>query len=91
MQQTKICTNCILPNTFPGISFNDAGLCNHCQRYRGHNETKQIKEKYENKFLNLLAEHKSHSSYDVLMAYSGGKDSTYTMDIFINKYNLRFM
>jgi 3'-phosphoadenosine 5'-phosphosulfate sulfotransferase (PAPS reductase)/FAD synthetase len=31
------------------------------------------------------------SSYDILMAYSGGKDSTYTMLLLKNKYKLRIL
>lgn len=36
--------------------------------------------------LNPAPSSSSPSSYHVLMAYSGGKDSTYTLDIFKNKY-----
>ena len=28
----KICNQCILPETFPGIKFDDRGICNHCRR-----------------------------------------------------------
>ena len=87
----KICTNCILPETFPGISFNDKGVCIHCQNYRGEKATAAIKTQYENKFLDLLQVHHRQTSYDILMAYSGGKDSTYTLDIFVNRYKLRVL
>jgi tRNA(Ile)-lysidine synthase TilS/MesJ len=87
----KLCTRCILPETFPGITFNEEGICNHCQRYRGHKANRGKKEEYEKKFLNLLKKHCTPSSYDVLMAYSGGKDSTYTLNLFINKYKLRVL
>ena len=39
----------------------------------------------------LLQEKKKASTYDVLVAYSGGKDSTYTLDVLVNKYNLRVL
>ncbi len=29
----KRCTRCILPETFPGIEFNDQGVCNYCESY----------------------------------------------------------
>jgi len=94
----KICSQCILPETFPGISFNKEGVCTHCQRYRGKKATKKIKKKYENKFLELINQstnkptnQQTKHSYDVLVAYSGGKDSTYTLDIFVNRYNLRVL
>ena len=85
------CTNCILPSTFPGISFNDQGVCNHCQRYKGKKTTTDQQKKYEGKFLKLLAEKRRNSNYDVIVAYSGGKDSTYTLDLFVNRYKLRVL
>ena len=85
------CARCILPQTFPGISFNSEGLCNYCQNYRRRKESEKAKKKYEQKFIDLLKEHRKKSSHDVLMAYSGGKDSTYTLDLFVNKYKLRVL
>lgn len=87
----KICTYCILPATFPGISFNEKGVCVHCQKYRGEKATSAIKAQYENKFLDLLREPRRQTSYDILLAYSGGKDSTYTLDLFVNRYKLRVL
>ena len=85
------CTRCVLPATFPGVSFDEDGVCNHCRTYRGDRSTAALKQKYEQKFLKLLEEHRNPSSYDVLMAYSGGKDSTYTLDVFVNRYGLRVL
>ena len=28
----KICNNCIFDEKTPGISFNDAGICNYCEQ-----------------------------------------------------------
>ena len=27
----KLCTRCVLPETFPGIKFDEHGVCNHCR------------------------------------------------------------
>ena len=27
----SICSRCVLPDTFPGISFDDQGVCNYCR------------------------------------------------------------
>ncbi len=88
---TKRCTQCILPSTFPGISFNDEGVCIHCQRYRGRDAAEKQMAKYEQKFVQLLQEKKKSSTYDVLVAYSGGKDSTYTLDVLVNRYEMRVL
>ncbi len=90
----KRCTRCILPETFPGIKFDEKGVCNHCRKpYR--QSKKENRKKWEDKFLLLIEEYRKKtwagSTYDVIMAYSGGKDSTYTLDIFVNRYNLRVL
>lgn len=89
--QPRICANCVLPSTFPGISFNEDGICNHCKNYRGDEANKVLKEKYEKKFLGLIQMYHKKSNYDLLLAYSGGKDSTYTLDLFVNRYKLRVL
>lgn len=85
------CSQCILPTSFPGISFNDQGVCNHCLRYRGRAVTEAQMKKYEQKFVQLIEEKKNTSTYDILVAYSGGKDSTYTLDVLVNRYKLRVL
>jgi len=97
----KICSQCILPETFPGVSFNNEGQCSHCQKFDGKRTRHQEeKKKYKQKFIELLREvnkPRNHNglsnnrSYDILMAYSGGKDSTYTMSLLRNKYKLRIL
>lgn len=87
----KICGHCILPESFPGISFDDHGVCNHCRSYKPGRVSLEAKKQYEDKFVALAAEHRNPKGYDVLMAYSGGKDSTYTLDIFVNRYSLKVL
>jgi len=87
----KRCTKCVLPETFPGISFNEAGVCNFCQAYKGQEYLEAAKQKYKQKFETLLEQYKNRSDYDCLMAYSGGKDSTYTLHILKNRYKLNIL
>ncbi len=91
----NICRRCILPDTFPGVTFDAEGVCSHCRKFAGKEEKLQEdKKKYERKFLDLLEAIRAAarpSDYDVLMAYSGGKDSTYTMTLLRRKYGLRVL
>jgi hypothetical protein len=92
----KICNICILPETFPGISFNAEEVCNHCQRFDGMGlKLSEDKKRYEQKFFDLLNQTRNSQpvtrSYDILMAYSGGKDSTYTLSLLRNKYKLKVL
>jgi len=85
------CVKCILPETFPGISFNQEGVCNFCQAFKGEDNLAKQREIYRAKFENLLAKQRGRAEFDCLMSYSGGKDSTYTLDILVNKYHLRVL
>ncbi|MGB9700953.1 MAG: phosphoadenosine phosphosulfate reductase family protein [Thermodesulfobacteriota bacterium] len=87
----KICVNCVLPETFPSINFDEKGICNYCRSFKGKENIAENKEKYREKFEKLLATYKGKADYDILMAYSGGKDSTYTLDLFKNYFGLRVL
>lgn len=85
----SICSRCVLPDTFPGISFDNDGVCNYCRNIpvpdgRG-------KQAYREKFEALLESKRSGTSFDVLLAYSGGKDSTYTLYMLAKQYNLKVL
>jgi len=85
------CTRCVLPETFPGIKFNDAGMCNYCQNYKGQQHLDESKSKYRQKFENLLKQYKNANKYDCLIGYSGGKDSSYTLYILKKVFNLNIL
>ena len=89
----KICSRCILPETFPGIKFDDNGVCNHCRR-----EEKALAKAAEKKTdyikrLDELIENKRDKApvYDVIVAFSGGKDSSYTLKLLKDRYDLRIL
>ena len=87
----KRCTNCVLPETFPGIDFDDKGICNYCRTFRGAEKLETSKKKYRNKFEKLLETYSKKGAYDCIMAYSGGKDSTYTLVVLAETYNLSIL
>lgn len=86
-----ICSRCVLPVSFPGISFNEEGACSQCLRYIGVKNHKSLKAKFNNKFNGILSGLEIKGPYDALMAYSGGKDSTYTLRLLVEKYQLRVL
>lgn len=93
----NFCTNCVLPESFPGISFDGAGVCNFCRQHETRQGSyEEDQRRYAGKFDELLArvsvqEQRGCRSYDVLMAYSGGKDSTYTLALFRRQHGLRVL
>ena len=78
----EYCKKCVMPNTRPGITFNEEGICSACQHYEARNnidwnqrwkEFEDLCNKYRG--MNGLGEP------DCAIAVSGGKDSHYQVHI----------
>lgn len=87
----KICKTCVLPETFPGISFDEEGRCSYCMRYKGRENQEKVKERFKQKFLTILDKTRNTGPCDALIAYSGGKDSTYTLRLLKEHFNLKIL
>ena len=88
-----ICQSCILPGTFPGIDFDEHGICKYCRKESVSTSKNSEKKTACRARLDALinAEKDTAPVYDLIMAYSGGKDSSYTLKFLKEKYNLRIM
>jgi len=91
MSALRVCAKCVLPETFPGIRFNKEGVCNSCLDFKGVESSQAKKAEYRGKFEALVKEYKGSGTYDVLMCYSGGKDSTHTLAVLKEEYNLNIL
>jgi len=78
----KFCTNCVMPDTRPGIQFNADGVCSACQSFhkrkeidfdKRFEELKQLCDKYRGT--------NGADGYDCMIAVSGGKDSHFQVHI----------
>lgn len=88
----KRCVKCILPESFPGISFNQEGVCNWCITYEKNlGKSAELRRKFEDRFLKLLETIPRTGHYDCLIAYSGGKDSSYTLKVMVQKFGLKVL
>ena len=89
----KICKRCILPETFPGITFDGQGVCNYCQREeRQAEKISEKKEKYRKQLDQIINDIKDKAPvYDSILAFSGGKDSSYTLKLLKDHYHLRWV
>lgn len=80
----KYCKRCVMPDTRPGISFDDEGICSACQSYERRKnidwdlrwkEFEAICDKYRGM---------NGDGYDCAIAVSGGKDSHYQVHLMKN-------
>jgi hypothetical protein len=89
----KRCTRCILPETFPGIRFDEEGVCQYCQRMpaTGPQAERRAtqKDRLRARFEELVRQVRARPGYHCLMSWSGGKDSTYTLWLLREQYDLR--
>jgi N-acetyl sugar amidotransferase len=77
-----------LPETQETIVFDDQGVCNVCRQI----EYKQQKIDWAAKrkeFEALLNQYRGKHSYDCIVPFSGGKDSTYTLYSLVREFGLK--
>lgn len=80
----KRCTACLLPDTFPHISFDSNGVCNYCNNYE-----KKENKKDKNYLLKLLEPYRKNGSLDCIVPFSGGRDSCYALHLIVNELKLK--
>ncbi|WP_322763131.1 OzmP [Frankia sp. Cr2] len=85
------CTVCLLNAGHPGVSLDDAGVCNLCrldvavELFENFTYVSKVYEEFTNSGSN------QHGDHDCLLMYSGGKDSTYMLDKFVNEHRKRVL
>jgi len=84
----KYCSRCLLPETHETIEFDERGVCNICRNHEFKKEKIDWGQKKED-FLNILEEYRGKYSYDCIVPYSGGKDSTYTLYKLVKEFKLK--
>lgn len=84
----RYCTKCVMPDTRPGITFNEAGVCSACQQIEKRKlidwtarwkEFEQLCDRYRGM---------NGDGYDCAIAVSGGKDSHYQVHLMKNVMNM---
>jgi hypothetical protein len=85
------CKICSLSGAHPGVKLDEDQICNLCKLQVAdellHNVSyaSRVYEEFKNSAPN------PHGPYDCLLMFSGGKDSTYLLDKFVNEYKKRVL
>lgn len=77
------CTKCLLPHSFPGLSFDENGVCSKC------NSHQPFKLKQYDELMRELEKYRSKNGEpDCLVGLSGGRDSCYGLHVIKNELGL---
>ncbi|MGZ9233945.1 MAG: amino acid adenylation domain-containing protein [Anaerolineales bacterium] len=85
------CMQCGLPDNYPGITFDSAGVCNTCRDFSA------LKDRFQDYFksqadLQIILDHAKQTKsgkYDCMVLYSGGKDSTYMLSQLVREFGMQ--
>lgn len=93
MEVLRRCKRCALPETYPGLQFNQDNICNYCFYYDTYKEREEIiKSKLKREFTEEINKIKRKSNkYDCVVAYSGGKDSTFLLNFLKKRFKLKIL
>lgn len=80
----KRCKVCILPEGYPGISFNAEGICNFCLDHKEYRRSLG-----RDRLVEIVNSAKKKGKYDCVIPLSGGKDSTYILYYTVKELKLR--
>lgn len=83
IRKLRRCTCCVLPETMPFIEFDEEGVCNYCrtykkESYRGEEEMRKW----------AAGVRRSDGEADSVVAFSGGRDSSYGLHYFVKELGL---
>ena len=73
----RYCTNCVMPDTKPDLSFDEDGVCNACRNFSERAEIDWDQRRSE--LVQILEKYRcaDGSNWDCIVPVSGGKDSTF--------------
>lgn len=83
------CRRCLLPATVPRLSFDDSDLCDICQTTPSVAELARQREELCEALGGAIDPHRAAVPYACVVAFSGGKDSSYTLKLLVEQYQLR--
>lgn len=87
----KRCSRCVLPDVYPGIQFDQHGVCNICRGFDSNWKSPDYN-KLESNLKGIFDSARSKKrKYDCIVPINGGKDSTYVLYTCSKIHNLNVL
>jgi hypothetical protein len=84
-----LCVRCVLPENFPGSDFDSEGVCEYCRTEVERVDTSR--EEVDTALAEGLAKTAGVADYDVVLMFSGGKDSSLSLIQLVKEHGLRVL
>ncbi len=93
LDQAQTCTRCVNNDyLLPGLEFDEKGVCAFCQCYeRGSMNAKNSIPIFHDEELKQIQTQNTDSRFDVMLLYTGGKDTSYLLWYLAKKLHLRVL
>lgn len=89
----EICTNCVMDTTDSRITFDENGVCDHCNDFYTHIQPNWHTDQHSRNLLHQQIEKIKATGrgkeFDCLLGISGGMDSSYMLHIVVSEFGLR--
>ena len=93
MLSSKICSRCVMDTSDHQITFDDLGVCDHCQTFdlkiRPYWNPARVESIPMNDLINKVRKKGEGKQFDCLMGMSGGIDSSYLLHKIVTVYGLK--
>jgi N-acetyl sugar amidotransferase len=88
LNNLRRCSRCAMPETHETILFDEEGVCNVCRQH-DYKQNQIDWTARERELVDLIERYRGKASYDCIVPFSGGKDSTYTLYTLVAKYRVK--
>lgn len=93
MKELQVCTNCVMDTTDSQITFDENGVCDHCNGFKNDtlpnwHPNDAGKEMFRKQVEEIKASGKG-KPFDCIMGMSGGLDSSFLLHLAVSEFNLR--
>ena len=93
MRNYQICTSCVMDTSDSNITFDELGVCDHCNGFRTHVAPKwHPNETGRQMFAHTVEEIRQSGKgkpFDCIIGLSGGLDSSYLLHLVVTEFQLR--
>jgi N-acetyl sugar amidotransferase len=89
-RELQRCSKCLMTETESTLTFDENGVCNICQNAEERDNEIDWKAR-EKEFVEIIEQYRGKHTYDAILPFGGGKDSSYVAYMAVRKFNLKVL